>query len=280
MESVGQKLREARLRKGLGLEDVSAETRINLKNLQAIESDMMGLVPSRFLYRSFVRQFAGAVGLDWTGIEGVVNAAVEAIPAPLLPGEGGTAIVASVPGLKPRRAHKLRWAVSMASLVVMLGACSSFYGAWERARTDIPGSISAWMGSFKVHAGSKQAANKVRATTAAQVTKPAQPAPVQPANGFQIQLSAVENCWLSVVTDGHEVFSGVLQPSEKKTLAGQEEARVLAGNAGGVEINFNGKALGTLGRRGEVRTVVFTKNGYEVLQREARAEYSATQGGE
>ena len=38
MESVGQKLRDARLRKNLGLENVSAETRIPLKILEAIES--------------------------------------------------------------------------------------------------------------------------------------------------------------------------------------------------------------------------------------------------
>jgi len=48
-------------------------------------------------------------------------------------------------------------------------------------------------------------------------------------------------------------------------LEGHDNARVRTGNAGGVNIIFNGKPLGALGGRGEVRTLVFTKQGYEII---------------
>ena len=87
----------------------------------------------------------------------------------------------------------------------------------------------------------------------------------KPENGFRIELTALEATWLSVVTDGREVYSGVLQASDHKVLEGVDEAKIRTGNAGGVEVNFNGRSLGTLGRRGEVRTVLFNKDGYELV---------------
>ena len=47
---------------------------------------------------------------------------------------------------------------------------------------------------------------------------------------------------------------------------GRESAQIRTANAGGVNIIFNGRALGPLGRRGQSRTFVFTKSGYEVVQ--------------
>jgi hypothetical protein len=53
-----------------------------------------------------------------------------------------------------------------------------------------------------------------------------------------------------------------------KTMSfdGKESAQIRTANAGGVNIIFNGRALGPLGRRGQSRTFVFTKDGYEVVQ--------------
>ena len=64
MESVGQTLREARLRDGLTVQDVNARTRISVNNLLSIEADELHGISSRFLYKSFVRQVGQALKVD------------------------------------------------------------------------------------------------------------------------------------------------------------------------------------------------------------------------
>ena len=51
-----------------------------------------------------------------------------------------------------------------------------------------------------------------------------------------------------------------------KELEGHNSARIRTGNAGGVNVLFNGKTIGSLGPRGQVRTVVFTKDNYEIVE--------------
>ena len=38
------------------------------------------------------------------------------------------------------------------------------------------------------------------------------------------------------------------------------------GNAGGVEITANGKPVGDIGPKGEVRTIDFTQSGFHIIQ--------------
>ena len=89
MESVGQILREERLRQSLTLQEVSANTRISLKNLEAIERDDLEEISSPFFYRSFVRQYAERLGIDFSNLSVAVNSSASTMPRPLMPGENG-----------------------------------------------------------------------------------------------------------------------------------------------------------------------------------------------
>jgi hypothetical protein len=63
----------------------------------------------------------------------------------------------------------------------------------------------------------------------------------------------------------------VLKASQTKVLVGRETARIRTGNAGGLTVQFNGKELGPMGRRGETRTLLFTTTGYEVVRSAVQA---------
>ena len=114
MESVGQKLRDARIRLGLSLEQISADTRITVKNLAAIEADDLSQISSPFFYRSFVRQFAGKVKLDYEAIAAAVKEAAGRMPEPLMPGQQELQNV-QVPALKVRHVPNFRWLRSVVS---------------------------------------------------------------------------------------------------------------------------------------------------------------------
>lgn len=85
-------------------------------------------------------------------------------------------------------------------------------------------------------------------------------------DSFRIEVSAIERTWLSIVSDGKKIYSGVLQADESKVLDCRESALLRTGNAGGVDVIFNGREIGTLGPKGSIRTVVFTKDNYEIEQ--------------
>ena len=64
MNSIGEALRRERLRRNLDLEQVSKETKINIKLLEAIEAEEFSKLPGGVFAKSFVRQYARLLGLD------------------------------------------------------------------------------------------------------------------------------------------------------------------------------------------------------------------------
>lgn len=239
------------MRKGLSLEEVSAITRIPIRRLIDIEGDDFSSMDSLFLYRSFAKQFAQCVGLERSTLESALEVGARQIPEPLMPGQDPARMRPDLPGLKPKRTHKLRWLLSLGSLVVMLGACSSFYQFWETTRSTPE--------SPKPKTVSSTPATPDPARNESRLTAPAS------SSSLEIKLSALENTWLSLAADGHEVFKGMLKADESKTIEGHRTAQVRTRNAGGVEIVFNGRPLGKIGAEGQMRTVVFTKDSYNVL---------------
>ncbi|MDO9621248.1 MAG: DUF4115 domain-containing protein [Moraxellaceae bacterium] len=63
-DSIGNKLREARERKGLSAETVSRETMLTLRYVQALETDDFDALPGTAFVRGYVRRYAELVGLN------------------------------------------------------------------------------------------------------------------------------------------------------------------------------------------------------------------------
>ncbi|MDK6809201.1 helix-turn-helix domain-containing protein [Ligilactobacillus agilis] len=62
--SIGQTLKDARSDKGLTLDDLQQNTKIQKRYLIAIEEDNFAALPGEFYVRAFVKQYAEAVDLD------------------------------------------------------------------------------------------------------------------------------------------------------------------------------------------------------------------------
>jgi cytoskeletal protein RodZ len=63
-ESLGELLRHAREARGLTLDSIASETRIQRRYLEALEHDDLGATPGGFYQRAEIRAYARAVGLD------------------------------------------------------------------------------------------------------------------------------------------------------------------------------------------------------------------------
>lgn len=63
-ESIGEKLRLARETRGIALRDISEQTRISMRYLEAIESSDYRRLPGGIFNRSFIRAYAKFIGYD------------------------------------------------------------------------------------------------------------------------------------------------------------------------------------------------------------------------
>lgn len=64
MSELGQRLKEARLQKGLTLDDVQELTKIRKRYLEAIEAGDYQVLPGSFYVRAFIKTYAEAVGIN------------------------------------------------------------------------------------------------------------------------------------------------------------------------------------------------------------------------
>jgi cytoskeleton protein RodZ len=63
-DTIGEKLRLAREARGIALRDISEQTRISIRYLEAIETDDYRRLPGGIFNRSFIRAYAKFVGFD------------------------------------------------------------------------------------------------------------------------------------------------------------------------------------------------------------------------
>jgi len=278
IKSVGTNLREAREKQGLTLDQISAHTRITIKCLTAIERDSVGEISSPFIYRSFVRQYAEHIGLEFQPLAGRVEAMAETMRQPDLPGQGEHQPVRVAP-IQPRVKRDFTW---LAPVLMFIGAVVAISGGYEASRhykLDWNNYVS--VSSFLTLFNKPVEAVSLPKVSVSEVAKPAVEEPLKavveeakPDAGIHLELAATERTWLSAVADGKTAYSGILEKEEVKVLDGQESAQVRTGNAAGVNITFNGKPIGAIGPRGTPRTVVFTKTGFEVIQRANRPQFT------
>ena len=65
MQTIGQKLKQARESKLLSLENVFEATRIRVQYLKALEADDLSAMPSPVQARGYIRNYAEFLGLDF-----------------------------------------------------------------------------------------------------------------------------------------------------------------------------------------------------------------------
>jgi cytoskeleton protein RodZ len=294
IKSVGANLREAREKQGFTLNDIGARTRITAKCLTAIEDDDVSKLSSPFFYRSFVRQYAEQVGVDYHQLSVGVEKLAANMREPDLPGQGEYPPVRVAP-LQPRIKRDFSWVSPVLLFVTAVGLITSGYAAWRYQPVWLNNTpVGSFVRSLKASQSVTAAAQPVVVQTPAPAVaaeasgaeaggEPADPGITaaivtetvqRPDAGIHLEVAATERTWLSVTADGRPAYSGILEKEEVKVLDGQETAELRTGNAAGVNITFNGRQLGAIGPRGTTRRVIFTKTSFEVVSKSHHPQFS------
>jgi cytoskeletal protein RodZ len=268
MFAVSEVLQRARLDQGIDLATVAARTKIKAKYLQAIEAGDPKSLPGGFFYKSFTHQYATFLGVDTRGIDAEIDRVLSADapqPSPRAVRQGAVKLSS-----RSRGASKY---FSYAALVLILVACYGIDDWWHESRAVATEKIesrapvaenttrrrapSPSTGRVSLASVSQVAAGPAAAAPVAAVAR--QDEAAAPAGSrVELALTATEETWLSVSSDGTPVFSGLLAANQTKTIEGKEFARLRVGNAAGLEVRLNGKPLGPLGAQGQVRDLVVT----------------------
>jgi cytoskeletal protein RodZ len=298
MTSIGDRLRQERLRRGLDIERLAEQTKINPSMLEAIEADDLEKLPGSFFTRSFVRQYARALGLDEDEFEPELKrlTSVEETPDP--DAEEGREELGFPPpalareGSGGRNRHLLG---ALIAFVLIVAACSAIYTLWQKTHdTSTPARAADVTVAPRKEAPApeKRAPEPAPATNAATpATSPApeqkpaspaaemanppaptapegQPQPSVPPGGtapIRIQMRATSAAWVRLIADGKVVYSGTLQPNESRNFEGQASVNLRVGDPAALEVTWNEKPVGEIGPRGQPRTVQFTPEDFKVL---------------
>lgn len=296
MTSIGDTLRRQRLRRGLELEKVAAETKIGLHLLEAMEADQFDRLPGGVFTRSFLRQYAHALGLDEEEIIASLKEQFEEPPEPLPapPPKQRFPNLPEMPRFEDIR-DRLRSDSSLGALVwvvVVALLCAGVYKLWQRMRTT-PGpqpAVSLAKSAPRTSTDVKPSAPPPPIATASkpefqpavvsdQGTISVPPASRQPAprvdtvavpdaaGAVRVAFTSSEPVWVSIKSDGTRTYSGTIEGQQPRQFDAARKMVVLVGNAGALKISLNGKPVGPFGSAGEIRLVMFTPEGAHVIQR-------------
>lgn len=218
---LGSELREARVQRGLTLEQVAYETRIRTRYLEALEDERWDDLPGEAYAKGFLRTYADFVGLD--GPQMLVRYRTR-FPRRSEPPVSPRA----QPPYEPKRALGAIAAVAVCALAAAAGLV-----AW---RLDDSGD-----GNQAAPPASRPAA-KPQARPAPKPEPAAKPAPAKPA---VLALTTLADCWLEVRvggSGGKVAWVGTLQPGRRLRLGLRKPLWLQAGNPDALRATIGGKA--------------------------------------
>ena len=277
----GDRLRREREMRGITLDEITESTKISRRHLEALEGEHFDQLPGGVFNKGFVRAYARFLGINEDQAVTDYSAAANEQPEPedKFPLE-----IHEEPNreLNPRRS-KLPLALAIAALVgVLVGyffwlkskphnsetaqpsetqaSAPATTGSPEPAAIKPPGQVHATVSAAQTPVTPSQVKPTKDAQPGAQTQTPLQ-APKPADKMFVILIKAKEDAWVSIVADGKSVMQKVLAADKKKQVKAGKQVVLRTGNAGGIDVSFNGKPLGAIGNENEPRTLTFNATG-------------------
>ncbi|MBI4460274.1 MAG: helix-turn-helix domain-containing protein [Acidobacteria bacterium] len=272
MKSMGESLRKEREARGVSLQEISEETKISVRFLQAIEEENFDRLPGGIFNKNFIRQYARYLGLDE---ESAIRDYLQITAGEQEP--PAEAPSAEVPA-SPAGSGYLRLVVAAICLGAL--AVGLVYGLYrlKNSMAAAPPSVSASSGAPAAasppegDAETSPAPETPVGTAASETpskearTEPAttgQSAPQQSAPELQLKIDSIAPVWLSITADGAVQWQGILAAEQTRQIEASDSIHLTIGDAGAVDLSLNGNAIPPLGHRGEVKKVTITAKGLE-----------------
>ncbi|MHB8621073.1 MAG: helix-turn-helix domain-containing protein [Chloroflexota bacterium] len=245
MGQVGDLLRSARQEKGVSLAQAEAATMIRRHYLQALEDDEPAGLPGTVYIKGFLRNYAIYLGLDPASVLSLYNREHR---------EEATRAVYTQPSIRGRGTRQIVTGGTFAGILLVAVLAIFAVYAFRQVQTfkaAAPANTAAISTPTPVQPTATTNPAIAAASSMAVASPTPRPTPTIPPNTAEVTAKIRQDTWLQVSVDGKRAFEGVLRAGQTQTWKGKS-VFIWAGNAGGVDIVFNGKNLGPLGTAGEV----------------------------
>jgi hypothetical protein len=268
---LGRYLREAREARELTLEEAHQTLRIRTAILQAFESGNFTILESPAQVRGILRSYARYLGLDEERVlalyENAVHPPSRASRGKRIPRKAPQTPSERTPPLRPRRPSLISvlasvgvLLTSMVALGVIAAVVLEFIQAPDESTAAAAPTPNLLLGTIP----------PTFTFTPTWTPRPLQPTPTPLFTGplvgdrLLVELNPTSRTWLRVLSDGREIYAGILRPNEAQTYEATSRLDIIASNAGALDIRFNGQQQGRFGLHGQQVGLVFTTQGVDV----------------
>lgn len=259
MASQGEKLKNIRQELGLSLEEAHKKTKIHLEVLKAIEEDRLVNLSPVYI-KGFLKIYCKFLGVDPKDVladykepQNIVKhpSDVREKPQPLLKKVSvRLVLLKSVP-----RKIKI---VFIIILVIVVLSISLF-------------NLGKIISSAKIKKRAKvtesEGIKTLSPISKPQISESKPQVQTKPVSGIKLSIRAKNDCWIQLKSDGKIVFQNILKKGRTETWQAKDKIELSLGNAGGVDLEVNGKLFSNLGRKGQaLKNILITKEGIRVGQ--------------
>ncbi|MEK4199666.1 helix-turn-helix domain-containing protein [Cytobacillus sp. FSL K6-0265] len=269
LTELGSRLKEARLQKGMSLDELQTVTKIQKRYLIGIEEGNYRIMPGKFYVRAFIKQYAEAVGLNHEELLDEYKSEIPATTNEDIPEK--LSRVQTSKNISPSTSKLLDVLPKVLIIVFIIGVLAVIYYFVENSASDSdkqlnednnnPGAIVE-NNMPKDEKQNEDAASEKDKEDApdekAEEEKPVQEISVQESSGkntvyelkntdtFILTLSAEGKSWVRVASATNETFyEETMEEGVEKELdlTDQKEVQVIIGNTTATEIKINDKKL-------------------------------------
>lgn len=265
IEEVGHKIKQARLDRGITIDEVQKSTKIRKKYLEAIEAGDFEVISQEVFLKGFLRVYANYVGLDGQKILNEYNQLTnlrQEVKKDEMEIEETESTAEKVLCFISNHLMKIV-AVAVILIIVFLGGTILY-------KKGIIGSLTQTEQSNMVSSEKKEAAltkkketeekkdntSQESVSTGIETDKNKQEIEVKDrdneASKTNITIKVLETSWIKVVVDGKIVLEEMLSSGTERSWQADRNIELLAANAAGVKVILNGEEFGPFGSQGEV----------------------------
>lgn len=270
-------LKAAREARGLSLMDVFHATRVSMINLTAVENGDFHQLPPPVYTRNFIRKYARAVGIEEKPLLDRYERHLESLNPPREEPE--------VQKPWPEAGRRYRFLFGSLAAVIAAGVLVYALFLYDQSGRGIPPAQPAASPAAEQDTASTDPADPaapVTATAPVPAAAPAQPpvpVPAQPSapapvtakesapvaertavrppaapSGKMLHLviETRDLSWIRITEDQNPSYQVLLKPGDRIERLASDYFQLDIGNAGGVNLIYQGKSLGSLGKQGEV----------------------------
>lgn len=236
--SIGVTLAAARQAAGMSVAQLSGRTRIRETVIYAIERDDFSLCGGDFYARGHVRNVAKTLGLDPDATVRQFDDEHGGVPRPVR----AAAVFQAESTIKLRERRSPNWSTAMAialAIVAVFGVTRVMSGSG---------------GTLATGADLKQSPAPAPSPAGSASRPPVNPKAAKPLSDLvTLQVKANKPTWVEIAdAKGKAVFRGTLPKGRTATWKTHKEMRVTFGNAGGVDLQVNGRNVGSPGKPGQL----------------------------